>query len=122
MLDPDQLQSGVSTLKQLADQYNSALDQWRNTLRQHDGCWGDDDMGKHFGQNFTSSEQQVDSGVDSGRQWFQSSTDLLNQAQNDFESTDSGNASQVGSVPLDSGSYSSGFDGTEAGDSSQLGY
>jgi uncharacterized protein YukE len=118
MLDPDQLRAGVSTLKQLADQYNSALDQWRNTLRQHDGCWGDDDMGKQFGQNFTSSEQQVDSGVDSGQQWFQSSTDLLNQAQNDFESTDSDNASQVGSVPLDSGTYSSGYGGTDSGDSS----
>jgi hypothetical protein len=104
-LDPDQLQASINSLTDLGDKYAAAVQKWRDTLRQHDGCWGNDDIGKTFGQNFTTQEQNADSNVDTGTEWFGDGTDQLKQAMNALEATDSDNASQVNSsgetYPLD---------------------
>ena len=94
-LDPAEIEAGIRQLINLGKVHDDALTAWRNTLRQYDGCWGNDEMGKSFGENFTKSEQEVDKNVDGAQGWFTESGTVLKQLQTDFEDGDTDNAAAI---------------------------
>ena len=102
-IDPERLLTALSSLGSTGDDFQSAMSQWRSTLQQHDGCWGDDEMGKKFGENFVKAEQQADQLADPSKQWFGYANEGLRQAQNHFLETDGENARRARSAYQDPG-------------------
>jgi hypothetical protein len=97
-LDPDIVQAHIQTLRDAGDRFNDQLNQWRNTLQQQDGCWGNDDTGQNFAKQFVPQEQQADQIVDPTHQWFQGVGNMMNKMSSGFQDQDEDNASQISSL------------------------
>lgn len=60
-IDPERVEREGQRLEQAGERFSEALHALKSTLAQHDGCWGEDDIGKSFAQKYVKpAGQNVD--------------------------------------------------------------
>lgn len=60
-IDLERVEREGHRLEQAGERFSEALHALKSTLAQHEGCWGEDDIGKGFAQKYVKpAEQNVD--------------------------------------------------------------
>ncbi|WAL66527.1 hypothetical protein ORV05_01530 [Amycolatopsis cynarae] len=62
-LDPDRLSAATRRLGALGERLRNSFQTLTRVLDEHDGCWGDDDIGKSFAKNYVPSATQARDGA-----------------------------------------------------------
>ena len=60
-IDPERVEREGQRLEQAGERFSEAVHALKSTLAQHEGCWGEDDIGKGFAQKYVKpAAQNVD--------------------------------------------------------------
>ncbi|MFC9250960.1 hypothetical protein [Amycolatopsis thailandensis] len=62
-LDPGGLAEATGRLRALGDRLDQAHRRLADTLHHHDGCWGEDEIGKAFSKNYVPAAANTLEGV-----------------------------------------------------------
>ena len=98
-LDPDGLDDAVRAMRVHGLDLSEAYAELKGVLDAHHGCWGADDIGNAFAQNYapqsadftTNSKQAADS--------LPSLSDDIRESSRVFQSVDEDNARQIDKAP-----------------------
>jgi len=87
-LDPDGLASATKKINDAATALGGKLVKLKGVLDQHDGCWGTDDIGKAFAQNYQGGADNLKEGSDNASQNMGSLAENLDGSAKDLEAVD----------------------------------
>lgn len=94
-LDPERVQRESQRLSDAGDRFSEALNTLRATLAQHEGCWGEDDIGKGFAQKYEKPAEQAVDNSESAREGVDEAAGKLRGGGRDLDHTDRDSAARV---------------------------
>jgi len=94
-LDPVGLAQATSRLRASGDRLNSAFSKLTETLDQHDGCWGTDDIGKGFANKYVKPAADSTSGSREVIDSIGQLTGDLDKSSAEFQSVDHDSAVEM---------------------------
>lgn len=94
-LDPEGAAQAARDLRETGDRLGAAYDTLTSVLDAHDGCWGDDDIGKSFAKNYVDPAAEVRTGGESAVQGLHDAADGIDESSELYLSVDEDNAAQI---------------------------
>ncbi|GHF44857.1 uncharacterized protein YukE [Amycolatopsis bartoniae] len=94
-LDPAALEEATRRLGSLGDRITTAYHELAGVLDEHDGCWGEDDIGKAFAQNYVPNAKQVREGAEQAGPGVIELRNDIDDASKTFQSVDEDEARRI---------------------------
>ena len=94
-LDQDTLSQATGGLRSEAADFGRALAGLINVTQQLDGCWGNDDAGKSFANNYVKPAGEAISGSQQIHKGVNQTSDELDNSANQFAGLDKDAAKQL---------------------------
>lgn len=96
--DPDALSVGIDRLRGVSTDLDAVKTDLKAVLEEHYGCWGDDEIGKKFAENFTGPLDDLEEGAENAPKGIGNLGDELATARDLFLAQDQDNANAVGNT------------------------
>jgi uncharacterized protein YukE len=94
-LVPDQATEATKKLAELGEALRSSFQTLTGVLDQHDGCWGEDDIGKSFEQNYVPHAEEARKNAGQTTTAIVGLADATSQAVETFQEVDYESARQI---------------------------
>ncbi|SDY07082.1 hypothetical protein SAMN05421504_104411 [Amycolatopsis xylanica] len=94
-LDPDGVGQATRDLKASGRRLSGAFTKLTETLDRHDGCWGDDDIGKGFEKSYRQPSTEARTGIKDTVDGILGVCDEVDKSVEIFESVDQENAERI---------------------------
>lgn len=94
-LDPDGVGQATRDLKASGRRLSGAFTKLTETLDRHDGCWGDDDIGKGFEKSYRQPSTDARKGAKDTIEGITGICDEVDEASKTFQSVDHENAEKI---------------------------
>ena len=94
-LDPDGMRDANQRIKTAHDEMSAAFDELNAELTELYGCWGNDDVGKAFGENYKEPAKNINEGSQGILDGVHELTGSLDEAVDEFVEVDEQNRRNV---------------------------
>lgn len=94
-LDPDGLAAANGEFLVVGDKLGDAFDNLVLVLDDHDGCWGEDDIGKAFAKNYVQPSGEVREASKNAVEGIHELHDGVDESSETFQSVDEESAIQI---------------------------
>lgn len=94
-LDPQALSTANGEFKIVGDNLGDAFTVLTGVLDDHDGCWGDDDIGKAFEKNYKEPAKEVRGYAGDAIEGMGELNEGVDESRETFEGVDYENAKKI---------------------------
>ncbi|TVT18521.1 hypothetical protein FNH05_35490 [Amycolatopsis rhizosphaerae] len=94
-LDPDGLSAATKRLGAMGEKLRASYTELVRVLDEHDGCWGGDDIGKSFAQNYVPNARKARDSAQEATEGIVQLGDDTDSAAATFESVDHDSAQRI---------------------------